>query len=72
MVFPCQEIARMETDFAKVSGDASGLAADMVRVRSERAEAGGGPDAGDQSIPKMVDLWWFNGICWEKWWFHGI
>jgi hypothetical protein len=47
----------METDFAKVSGDASGLAADMVRVRSERAEAGGGPDAGDQSIPKMVDLW---------------
>ena len=34
-----QEIARMETDFAKVSGDASGLAADMVRLRSERAEA---------------------------------
>ena len=29
----------METDFAKVTTDASGLAADMVRVRSERAEA---------------------------------
>lgn len=34
-----QEIERMEADFAKVTTDASGLAADMVRVRSERAEA---------------------------------
>ena len=58
MVFPCQEIARMETDFAKVSGDASGLAADMVRVRSERAEAGGEVQMlGIKASPKMMDLW---------------
>ena len=48
----------METDFAKVSGDASGLAADMVRVRSERAEAGGEVQMlGIKASPKMMDLW---------------
>ena len=61
----------METDFAKVSGDASGLAADMVRVRSERAEAPGGP--GGPGVVRyiygisMESLWNICGL-WEYLW----
>ena len=63
-----QEIARMETDFAKVSGDASGLAADMVRLRSERAEARQGAARGREL--SMVISMVISGFAWFSLWLY--